>query len=79
MRKTGFDVPDSFSNFVLAQYENGRAAQIYEQLTGRNIYVRYFANPRLEDKLRITVGTPEQDDKLLAALKDILATEPSQL
>jgi len=79
LRNLGFDVPDSFSNFVLAQYSNGRAAQIYEQLTGRNIYVRYFANPRLEDKLRITVGTPEQDDKLLAALKDILATEPSQL
>ncbi|MBN2180994.1 MAG: histidinol-phosphate transaminase [Sedimentisphaerales bacterium] len=79
LRKTGFNVPDSFSNFVLAQCENGGAAKIHEQLTKRNIYVRYFAYPKLDDKLRITVGTPEQDDILLAALKDILATEPSQL
>ncbi len=79
LRNMDFDVPDSFSNFVLVQYRNGRAAEVYEQLTRRNIYVRYFAYPRLEDKLRITVGTPEQDDKLLVALKDILATEPLQL
>jgi len=79
LRNLGFDVPDSFSNFVLAQCKNGGAADVYEKLTGRNIYVRYFSYPRLEDKLRITVGMPEQDDKLLAALKDILATEPSQL
>jgi histidinol-phosphate aminotransferase len=79
LKKLGFDVPDSFSNFVLAQCKNGGAAQIYEKLAGKNIYVRYFSYPRLEDKLRISVGTPEQDDKLLAALKDIPATEPSQL
>ena len=68
-----FDVPDSSGNFVLAQCRNGRAAEIYKELTKRNIYVRYFDYPRLEDKLRITVGTPEQDDKLLAALKEIVA------
>jgi histidinol-phosphate aminotransferase len=79
LRNLGFKVPNSFSNFVLAQCMNGGADQIYEQLAKRNIYVRYFAYPRLEDKLRITVGTPEQDDQLLAALKDILAAEPSQL
>jgi histidinol-phosphate aminotransferase len=37
--------------------------------------VRYFRLPGLEDKLRITVGTPEQNDRLLAAIKQILATE----
>jgi len=79
LRNLGFGVPDSFSNFVLAQCRNGGAADVYEKLAGRNIFVRYFSYPRLEDKLRITVGTPEQNDKLLAALKDILATEPSQL
>ena len=79
LRNLGFKVPNSFSNFVLAQYMNGRAAEVYEQLVKRNIYIRYFACPGLEDKLRITVGTPDQDDKLLAALKDILAAGPSQL
>ena len=79
LKNIGLDVPESFSNFVLAKCSNGRAAEVYEKLTQRNIFVRYFTYPRLEDKLRITVGTPEQDDKLIAALKDILATEPSQL
>ncbi len=72
LRTLDFDVPDSSGNFVLAQCRNGKAAKIYKELTKRNIYVRYFEYPKLEDKLRITVGTPEQDDKLLAALKEII-------
>jgi histidinol-phosphate aminotransferase len=72
LRNLGLDVPDSSSNFVLAKYKNGKASEIYEKLIQRNIYVRYFAHPQLEDKLRITIGTPEQNDKLLSALKEIL-------
>jgi histidinol-phosphate aminotransferase len=72
LRTLGFDVRDSSSNFVLAKCKNGSAAEIYEKLTQRNIFVRYFTYPRLEDKLRITIGTPEQNDKLLSALKEIL-------
>jgi histidinol-phosphate aminotransferase len=72
LRSLGFDVHDSSSNFVLAQCKNGNASEIYEKLTQRNIFVRYFASPGLEDKLRITIGTPEQNDKLLSALKEIL-------
>jgi len=72
LTERGFNVPDSSGNFVLAQCNNGRAAEIYEELTKRNIFVRYFEYPRLEDKLRITIGTPEQDNKLLAALKEII-------
>lgn len=72
LKGLGFDVPDSSSNFVLVQCKNGNASEIYEKLTRRNIFVRYFAYPRLEDKLRITIGTPEQNDKLLSALKKIL-------
>jgi histidinol-phosphate aminotransferase len=72
LRNLGLDVPDSSSNFVLAKCKNGKASEIYEKLTQRNIYVRYFAYPQLEDKLRITIGTLEQNDKLLSALKEIL-------
>jgi histidinol-phosphate aminotransferase len=73
LRSLGFDVPDSSSNFVLAECKNGKAVEIYEELTKRKIYVRYFAYPQLKDKLRITVGTAEQNDKLLLALKEILS------
>ena len=72
LRSLDFDVRDSSSNFVLAKCKNSSAAAIYEKLTRRNIFVRYFTYQGLEDKLRITIGTPEQNDKLLSALKEIL-------
>jgi len=67
----GFTVPRSFSNFVLAQ--NPQAADIYNKLMQHDIYVRYFNLPGLEDKLRITVGTAEQTNRLMAALREILS------
>ena len=73
LRLLGFDVPDSFSNFVLARSKKCKASEIYDKLVQRNIYVRYFELPRLTDKLRITVGTKEQDDTLLSALKEIVS------
>jgi histidinol-phosphate aminotransferase len=72
LRNLGFDVPDSSSNFVLVRCKKGEASEIYEKLSRLNIFVRYFDYPHLEDKLRITVGMPEQNDKLLSALKEIL-------
>jgi len=73
LRDLGFNVPDSSGNFVLAKCKNHKAVEIYEKLVERKIYVRYFAYPNLNDKLRITVGTSEQNDKLLLALKKILS------
>jgi histidinol-phosphate aminotransferase len=67
--KLGFRTPPSQTNFVLAQHADAEA--IYDVLVEKNIFVRYFKLPGLRDKLRITVGTPEQNDKLLSALKDI--------
>lgn len=69
--KLGFDVGKSEANFVLARCVD--AAKVYEALAKRNIFVRYFKLPGLSDKLRITVGTCEQNDKLLNALKEIIA------
>ncbi|MBB6428332.1 pyridoxal phosphate-dependent aminotransferase [Algisphaera agarilytica] len=76
----GFTVPESHTNFILAQVPKPRAEQseapdqaktIYETLKQQNILIRYFSKPGLTDKLRITVGTPEQNDKLLAILDSI--------
>ncbi len=72
LRKTGFDVPDSQTNFVLARCPGGNAGALYKKLVERNIFVRYFDLPRLTDKLRITIGTKDQNDALLAALGEIL-------
>lgn len=73
LRAMGFEVAESQSNFVLAACKNCAAAEVYERLVQQNIYVRYFAYPGLEDRLRISIGTPEQNDKLLEALEEILA------
>ncbi len=69
----GLAVPESFANFVLAKCGSCKAGEIYDKLVQRNIYVRYFDVPVLSDKLRITVGTDEQNGKLLCALKEILS------
>ncbi len=73
LRAAGFAVPESHANFVLAQTKNNAAGEIHQKLAQRNIFVRYWNTPRLEDKLRISVGTKEQNEKLMAALREIIA------
>ncbi len=67
--KLGFTVNKSNTNFVLAQNQNAR--EIYEKLTEKNIYVRYFDIDGLKDKLRITIGTEEQNKVLIDGIADI--------
>lgn len=73
LTELGFEVPASQTNFVFAKPLKMRAIDIYEELKDRNIYVRYWAYPDIKDKLRISVGTDEQNEKLIKALKGILA------
>jgi histidinol-phosphate aminotransferase len=70
LAKLGFRVWPSQSNFLLAAPPGGDAARLYQGLKARGILVRYFNEPRLDDKLRITVGTDEQDAALVAALRE---------
>ena len=72
----GLPCAPSQSNFLLADAGDPAAARgLYESLKRRNIYVRYFDQDRLRDKLRITLGTPEQNSALLAALKEIVTAD----
>jgi histidinol-phosphate aminotransferase len=72
LRALKFEVPKSYSNFILAETKSCQAKVIYDKLVQRNIYVRYFDLPGLENKLRITVGTDEQNDRVILALKEII-------
>ncbi|HVT79574.1 MAG TPA: histidinol-phosphate transaminase [Phycisphaerae bacterium] len=76
LRALGFSMPDSQSNFLLATVPAGPgkppARQIYESLKSRGILVRYWDLPHIADKLRITIGTPDQNNKLLTELKTLL-------
>jgi histidinol-phosphate aminotransferase len=66
--KRGYAVIPSQANFVLARCPGGDAAAVYRALKARGILVRFFDKPGLADKLRITIGTAEQNDELLGAL-----------
>lgn len=72
LRVLDFIVPTSHANFVLAESRNCPARVIYEKLVQRNIYIRYFDLPGISNQLRITVGTEEQNDRVILALKEIL-------
>jgi histidinol-phosphate aminotransferase len=73
LRAMGFDVLPSQSNFVLATAPKPGAGAIYQGLKGRGILVRWWDAEGMSDKLRITVGTPEQNAKLVDAMTEIIA------
>ena len=74
LRRLGFALPDSETNFLLAHAPADVCASALQQrLRERRILVRYFAAPSLRDCVRITVGTPAENNALLAALGELLA------
>jgi histidinol-phosphate aminotransferase len=67
------DIWPSGANFVLVRPRDLDGDALWQELLDRSVLVRNFASwPRLEGCLRITVGTPEEDDVLLTALEEIL-------
>ena len=69
----GFTFQDSKANFIFASHKTCPAKQIFEALRAKHIYVRYFAKPRIDNYLRITIGTREEMEHLIRFLKDYLA------
>ncbi|MEL7505471.1 MAG: histidinol-phosphate transaminase [Cyanobacteria bacterium J06554_6] len=67
-----FGVLPSHGNFVLATPPGRSAAWLCQQLKVRHILVRYFNQPGLDHQLRITVGTDEQNQKLVEEIRNIL-------
>lgn len=72
LHKLGFDFPDSKANFIFARHKEIAAEDIFAALKQRNIYVRYFKKPRIDNYLRITIGTKEEMEQLMNALQEIL-------
>ena len=72
LKNLGFTLLDSQGNFVLATPPEGNGESIYLALKERGILVRYFKQAGLEDKLRITVGTEEQNQALIEALVSLI-------
>jgi len=71
LAELGFRVWPSEANFLLARPPAGDAEGVYQGLKAKGILVRYFKQPQLEDKIRITVGTDEQNAAVVAALSGL--------
>ena len=68
----GFEVLPSVANFVFARHRNHRGADLAARLRERGVLVRHFQKPRIQDFLRITVGTQEQCGRLIALLRALI-------
>jgi histidinol-phosphate aminotransferase len=72
LEQLGFIVLPSAANFVFARHPRLDAAVLAAALRERRVLVRHFRRPRIAQFLRITVGNPQQNAALLAALRQIL-------
>lgn len=73
LKELGFTFPDSKTNFIFASHESIPAKEIFEALKSQDIYVRYWNKARINNCLRISIGTDEEMDKLIAFLKEYIA------
>lgn len=71
LAQLGFHCLPSAANFVLAEHQSLAASELYAQLKAKGILVRYFNKPRLDNHLRISIGTQEECQQLVAALRDL--------
>jgi len=75
LTKLGFNVLPSSANFLFAAHESVPAEELFQMLREKHIYVRHFKQPRIQNYLRITIGTPEQMETFLAEVEQYLATK----
>jgi histidinol-phosphate aminotransferase len=69
----GFETLPSTANFIFTRHPKHAGAKLYQALRDRGIIVRHFKSPRIEEFLRITIGTNEQSAELVSALQEILS------
>ena len=72
LRRLGFDFPPSSTNFFFVTHPKMCAQALFEALRDAGIYVRYFNRPRIDNYLRISIGTDAEMDRLVATLSKIL-------
>ena len=72
LQSLGFEVLPSKSNFVLVRHPQNKTDLLAQSLREKGIIVRYFAMPRIDQFLRITIGTDAQNTLLIECLKQIL-------
>lgn len=72
MRELGFKVLDSSTNFIFATKDGCSMKDMFEYLKTKKVYIRYFSIPRIENYVRITIGTDDEMAVFLKKLKGYL-------
>jgi len=72
LRKRGFTVTDSHTNFLFAKSDRVGGNALYQGLKEKGVLVRHFSNPKLDDYLRVTVGTKEEMEVFLQKIDELL-------
>ena len=72
LKELGFIFPNSKTNFLFIKHQTVSAEKIFLMLREKNIFVRYFKKPRIENYLRVTIGTDEEMNQLIKTLKEYL-------
>ena len=73
LRELGFHILPSSANFIFARHKSAPGGELALALRDRAVLIRHFNAPRIKDYLRITVGTAAQTEKLVMAVRDVLA------
>jgi len=73
LRELGFTMTNSSANFLFGKHETATGYELYSKLKEMGVLVRHWNKPRIADHIRITIGTKEQMEALISALKIILA------
>ena len=68
-RKVGFIFPDAKANFIFARHPEVDANELFQALKENNIFVRHWNAPRIDQYLRITIGTKEEMERLFDFLR----------
>ncbi len=71
-RKLGFTFPDSQANFIFVTHPDYDAKKLFEALKEKGIYVRFWGSERIEQYLRVTIGTREEMEALFAFLREYM-------
>jgi histidinol-phosphate aminotransferase len=74
----GFETLPSSANFIFTRHSNVPAASLLAQLREQRILVRHFKLPRIDNHLRISIGTQDECEQLVQALQRILANPSTQ-
>ena len=72
LRELGFEMTTSQTNFLFARHPAISGEDLYLELKKRGILIRHFNKERIKDYNRITIGTPEQMESLVATIKQVL-------